>query len=138
MQDPQIARILAELAVQGTDAARIGDLFLATWTDIHNSLSTVIGVHGSEALYRHCVARATARSAWLASIEPGAGLADPASLAALMCQQKAEDAAEGAGAVLDTLTLVLFQMLGTSLTHELLGSAWRTILEGRTSLRDDS
>lgn len=138
MQDPQIKRAFAELVAQGADAAAISDQFLATWAAIHESLGPVIGVHGSEALYWHSVSRTSASSDQLNFISVGADLSEPAALAAVLRQQSAEAAAEGAGAVLETLTAILVQMLGSSLTNELLGSAWRQILEGRRPLRDDS
>ena len=139
MQNPSLVEALAQLAAQGTNALRISALFAAAWSDTNTNLSRVIGVHGAGALSKQSLVRASRDHSWLGPLASRAGFdIDPHELRSVLSQQPAAEAAAGAGAILESLDSLLVRMIGPPLTRELLGSAWRHILEENNISRDES
>ena len=126
------ARAFAPHAERGADIEQVAVAVVSTWQQIDLALAPVIGKRGIATLYRRSVFLTAARGRpWLAPLHEAAGEAiDLAALKALILQQTAATAAEGADALLRTFCEVLSSLIGPALSERLLGAAWQDMPTG--------
>jgi hypothetical protein len=106
-----------------TDADKIADAAVATWRDVCAALSPIIGLGGVAALYQRSLCLRLANYPWLANVsdyplEPG----DFTALRRELSQQTKAEAVAANGALLHSLSQLLNNLIGVSLTERLLQS----------------
>lgn len=106
---------------EGADAAQVADLSVSTWRKVDAALSPVIGQRGVAALYKRSLYLTRAAHPCLAAVYEGAlGPGEFAGLHAALAGQSSSDAAAANGALLQTFHDLLANLIGASLTGQLL------------------
>ena len=114
---------IARLATEDGNAERIADAAVSVWRDVNAALSPVIGHRGVAALYKRSLYLTQAAHACLALVHEGDLLpGDFSALRAALSQQTTQDAAAAHGAVLQAFYDLLTNLIGASLTEQLLRS----------------
>jgi hypothetical protein len=132
MPTPTNDEIAASLTLaSGTIAhpERVAAEVAATWRDIDEALTPIIGKRGVAALYGRSVHLARQAHPWLASAEAGApATMDLGVLVSMLSAQTAAEAAAGGGRLLHAFHELLTNLIGASLTERLLRSVWARFL----------
>jgi hypothetical protein len=117
--------------LEGTDSAQIAETVAATWHDIDEALTPIIGPRGVQALFNRSLHLAARTHAWLAvaPVSVRSGL-DVAALKPLFAEQHHAEASAAAELLLSTFHDLLASLIGPSLTERLLRSAVTTLLSG--------
>lgn len=114
---------LARLAASGASVEQIAETAIATWRNIDAALSPIIGQRGVTALYKRSLLLSCAHNPWLKPVaESTRPLDDFTSLQTAMARQTHADAMAANGALLQTFTDLLANLIGASLTERLLRS----------------
>jgi hypothetical protein len=122
-----------------TESRRIVASAITTWHDINTTLGPIIGQRGVSGLYKRCLNLTRADYPWLAAVEeavPEAGEFDPLQRA--LSQQPSSVAAAASGALLQTFYTLLTNLIGASLTTQLLQSVRGFSPSGHASSQDTS
>jgi hypothetical protein len=117
-------RLLAALQ-EVTDAEKFADAAVATWHDACAALSPIIGLGGVAALYQRSLSLSVAAYPWLANVSDYP--AQPGDFAALhreLSQRTKAEAVAANDALLHSLSQLLTNLIGASLTGRLLQSVW--------------
>jgi hypothetical protein len=126
MESPVSRRLAPRLAHQlgpDADAAHIADVIVSTWQEIGAALRPLIGPGGVAALYTRSIHLAGSAHPWLAVAYEAVPVAlDLPALRSVLAQQSIADASAGGFALLETIYALLTNLVGSSLTDELLGS----------------
>ena len=121
----QIQAKQAQLSAQGVNAGQTADAAVATWRDIYDVLSPIIGQRGVTALYKRSLYLSRDDYPWLAAVAEGALQAsDFTRLRTALAQQSSANAAAANSALLHAFTELLTNLIGASLTERLLLSVW--------------
>ena len=113
------------------DAAQVADVIVPALREISAVLCPVIGSRGFGALYSRCLYLTGLAYPWLTGIrDPVRAPGDFAALGRALAQQSTAQSMAGAVALLEKLSELLNSLIGTSLTQQLLGSAWAHSLGG--------
>jgi hypothetical protein len=92
---------LAHRVSDDASATQIAAAVFATWEEIDDALSPIIGAMGVVALYRRSVHLATQEHTWLSGREHGLATdTGPAVLQALLQQRSSAEAADAGGSFL--------------------------------------
>jgi hypothetical protein len=122
---------IARLATADGNAERIADAAVSAWRDVDAALSPVIGQRGVAALYKRSLYLTQAAHACLAPVHEGEILpGDFSALRAALSQQTTQDAAAGHGALLQAFYDLLSNLVGASLTEQLLRSVLDKLSDG--------
>jgi hypothetical protein len=106
-----------------TESRRIAASAIATWHEIDTALCPIIGRRGVSGLYKRCLNLTRKDYAWLAAVEealPEAGEFE--ALQRALSQQTSSVAAAASSALLQTFYNLLTNLIGVSLTTQLLQS----------------
>ncbi len=118
-----ITSLLAHRGAPDTNARQIAEAVVSTWHALDAALAPIIGLRGAAALYQRSVFVTSRKHAWLAALhEEIDGRIDSAALKSLFSQQRDDDAAAAAEALLQTFHELLASLVGHSLTSRLLRS----------------
>ena len=118
-----LAPRLAHELGPGADPAHVADVIVSTWQEIGAALRPLIGPGGVGALYIRSIHLTGSAHPWLAvAHEPVPAAMDLAALRSVLAQQSSADAAAGGFALLETIYALLTNLVGSSLTDQLLGS----------------
>lgn len=118
-----IAAILAERSGAQADAVEIADATIAVWYDISTALKSIIGSQGVAALYDRSVSLTAKAHPWLVPWRSHDDHSvDLDALQSVIARQTTDDAAAGAGALLQTFYDVLVSLIGSALCEQLLSS----------------
>jgi hypothetical protein len=113
------------------DAAQIADVVVPALREISAVLCPVIGTRGFGALYSRCIYLTGLDHPWLADIrDPVRESGDFNALGRALAQQSSAQSIAGSAALLQKLDELLNSLIGSSLTQQLLGSAWAHSLRG--------
>ena len=113
------------------DAVQIADAIVATWQEIDEALTPIIGQRGVAALYKRSLYLTGSAYPWLSSThESVQTVMDLAALKSVLAQQSSGAAATGGSQLLQTFKDLLASLIGPSLSERLLRSAWTTSLSG--------
>ena len=117
-------RLQASPAGPAPDAANVATSAAATWQSVDTALSPIIGPRGVAALYKRSLYLARTAHPCLAAVYDG-DLAPGryAGLAAVLDAQTTEVATAAQGALLKTFQDLLVNLVGSSLTDQLLRPA---------------
>ena len=122
-----------------TESRRIAASAIATWHDIDTALGPIIGQRGVSGLYKRCLNLTRADYPWLAAVEeafPEPGEFD--GLQRALSQQTSSVAAAASSALLHTFYNLLTNLIGVSLTTQLLQSVRGFSPDGHASSQDTS
>ena len=112
---------LAQLAADGAEAPRIADSAVAMWRDINAALTPIIGQRGVAALFKRSLFLTGAAHASLAAtLDDVDALGSVVALRATLEQQSSAAAIATNGALLQTFSDLLINLIGESLTERLL------------------
>jgi hypothetical protein len=115
---------LVRWASEGAAPQRIAESAQAIWLEVGAALTPIIGPRGVGALFTRSVNLLSADYAWLRAAYDGSLNQGPfAVLGAAMSRQSASDAAGANGALLQTFYNLLANLIGGSLTTQLLQPA---------------
>lgn len=104
------------------EAQAIAEAAEKAWRGLAAALSPIIGERGFAALHRRCLYLLRNHYPWLLAAHGSAGDTDAfAALRAALAQQPQADAAAASLALLHTLDDVLTNLIGESLTEQILG-----------------
>jgi hypothetical protein len=126
-------------APEETESRRIAASAIATWHDINTALVPIIGQRGVSGLYKRCLNLTREDYPWLTAVEeafPEAGELD--ALQRALSQQTSSVAAAASGVLLQTFYTLLTNLIGVSLTTQLLQSVRGFSPGGRASSQDTS
>jgi hypothetical protein len=116
---------IARLVAQGAEALRIADAAVTTWRDIDSALSPIIGQRGVGALYKRSLYLTRPEYPCLAPVhQAGVQSGEFGTLHAALSQQTSSTAAAANGALLQAFYDLLTNLIGASLTQQLLQSVW--------------
>ena len=111
--------------IQSGGATGIADATVMLWQEIDTALSPVLGKQGVAALYRRSLHVTAAAWPWLAGLSVDlAPSLDLAPLKAALFQQSSAHAAAAGDVLLHTFRELLANLVGPSLTDQLLRSVW--------------
>lgn len=110
------------ISASSPKAQAIADDAVSTWRGLAAALSPIIGERGFAALHRRCLYLLRVDYPWLQAVHAGTPEADAFTglRVALACQPHAEAAAASA-ALLRALDDLLANLIGESLTEQILG-----------------
>ena len=107
------------------DTSQVADATVALWLQINQALYPVIGHRGVAALFNRSVKHTAARFPWLGQDPQDAlALVDPSVLKAALLRQTAAEATAGVDSLFQSLHDLLTSLIGSSLTDQLMRSAW--------------
>lgn len=125
---------IAQWAANGVDADRIANAAASTWSDIDAALSPIIGHRGVAALYRRSLHLTRSDHACLAPVHEGElPPGDFGPLRAALSKQTSVDAAAAHGALLQVFCDLLTNLIGASLTGQLLRSVLDNLTGGNAA-----
>ena len=126
-----MAAPLAHRVGTDADATQIADAIVATWQEVDEALTPIIGQRGVAALYRRSLHLTGSVHPWLSNALEGVqtGMDLTALKSVLVLQSRAAVAAAGSH-LLQTFYDLLANLIGSSLTERLLRSVWATSLSG--------
>jgi len=107
------------------DAKEFADTCAKTWRDIHAALSPIIGSGGVSALYKRCLFLRRGDYPWLG--DASVSLPPPGDFSGLVDairEQSESEALAANGALLESFRQLLTNLIGASLTGQLLQSVW--------------
>jgi hypothetical protein len=107
-----------------TDTERLADEAVATWRDVWSALSPIIGAAGVAALFQRCLFLRSIEYPWLAAVSEPLEPDEFNTLRRELSQQAKADAAAANAALLQSLSQVLGNLIGASLTGRLLQPVW--------------
>ena len=119
MKEMHLASVQAQ-----TDAEQLAGEAVATWHDVWNALSPVIGAAGVAALFHRSVFLRAGEYPWLSNVSDSPPAGEFNSLRLALSQQRRDDAAAANAALLQSLAQVLGNLIGASLTTRLLQPVW--------------
>lgn len=123
--------IFAQRFAKDANASQIADAASATWRDINIALSPVIGQHGVVALIKRSIHLQHIRYPALQTLYGSSILPDEFSaLHALLFKETATNAVLINNALLNTFYELLANLIGASLTNQLLHSVFATPSNG--------
>lgn len=126
-----IVEALMRCAGPDVDAAQLADASVATWYEIDEALTPIIGPRGVGALYARSVHLAGRAYPWLTvTIDVSQPKLDVQALRSALSNQHCVEAANASGTVLQTFHSLLTQLIGAPLTEQLLRSVWTRFLSG--------
>jgi hypothetical protein len=109
----------------GADARHAADTALATWRAVEAALAPIVGRRGVAALYKRSLyLTRSSHSCLLAVYESADAAADFIALHAALAQQTGAAASGASAALLETFHSLLANLIGASLTDQLLRSVW--------------
>lgn len=107
----------------GADAAQIADLSVSTWREVDAALSPIIGQRGVAALYKRSLYLTRAEHPCLSAVYEGElGPGEFAGLRTALSGQSSAGATAANGALLRAFHDLLANLIGASLTGQLLRS----------------
>ena len=110
---------------------QIADAIVATWQEIDEALTPIIGQRGVAALYKRSLYLTVSAYPWLSSThESVQTVMDLTALKSTLAQQSSGAAAAGGSQLLQTFKDLLASLIGPSLSERLLRSARTTSLSG--------
>lgn len=134
MQSPDHSLIAA--ALQGrtrdaSDTAQVADAIVATWREIDQALTPIIGQRGIASLYKRSLYLTHSAHPWMAGLHEGLPTSmDLEALKALLAHQTSAEATAGGRDLLQTFHELLTRLIGPSLTERLLRSVWANSSSG--------
>lgn len=118
-------------AAEATDVGRIAQAAASTWRDIDAALSPIISQRGVAALFKRSLHLTRARHPALAAVNEDEIVAGSyGALLPALSQQTSESAAAANDALLQTFCDLLSNLIGTSLSEQLLRSVRQTTSSG--------
>ncbi|UKE73913.1 hypothetical protein [Xanthomonas graminis] len=137
MENPALSAAVAALARQaaaGTEASVVAASVAATWRQIEQALTPILGARGVAALFKRALFLTKDGFPWLhdafVAIEASSEHNALDIFRMALSRQSAATAAAGAGAFLSTFHGVLVSMIGATLTERLLQSVSVTFSSG--------
>ncbi|UKE70005.1 MULTISPECIES: hypothetical protein [Xanthomonas translucens group] len=137
MENPALSAAVSALARQaavGIEASVVAASVAATWQQIEQALTPILGARGVAALFKRALFLTKGGFPWLhdafVAIEASSEHNALDIFRVVLSQQSAATAAAGAGAFLSTFHDVLISMIGATLTERLLQSVWATFSSG--------
>ena len=119
------------MATGDGNAERIADAAVSAWCDVHAALSPVIGHRGVAALYKRSLYLTQVAHACLTPVHEGELVpGNFSALRAALSQQTSQDAAAAHGALLQAFYDLLTNLIGASLTDQLLRSVIDKLSDG--------
>jgi hypothetical protein len=119
----RIQATIADLAAINADAERVAEVAASTWREIYAVLSPVIGPGGVAALYQRAQHLIRGPYPWLATVREDPLLpGEFAALQRVLSQQTSAQIAAANGALLQSFSDLLTNLIGVSLTERLLRS----------------
>jgi hypothetical protein len=110
------------------DAVQTADATIAVWFDVATALQSIIGRQGVAALYDRSVSLTAKVHPWLIPWRSHDDHSvDLDALQSVIARQTTEDAAAGAGALLQTFYDVLVGLIGPALCEQLLASVRESV-----------
>jgi hypothetical protein len=102
------------------DHEQPADVAVDTWRDVWNALSPIIGAAGAAALYQRSLSLRISEYPWLSSVIDSLESGEFNSLRQELSQQTRAEAAAANAALLHSLSQILVNLIGASLTARLL------------------
>lgn len=140
MENPALSAAVAALSRQaaaGTEASVVAASVAATWRQIEQALTPILGARGVAALFKRALFLTKDHFPWLeetfAAVEASSEHNALDSFGLALSRQNAATAAAGAGAFLSTFHGVLVSMIGATLTERLLQSVSVTSSSGHSA-----
>ncbi len=110
----------------GSDIDHVTNDIVGTWRALEAALSPIIGRGGVGALFRRSAHLAARHSPWLAPAGEGiAGAIDVDAFRVLLLRQTSAQARTGGDEMLKTFHELLVNLVGYSLTKQLVHSVWQ-------------
>jgi hypothetical protein len=123
-KNPWLANLTRQIGPDA-NAARVSDVIVAKVRDIRAALQAIIGPAGVAALYSRSLHVAGSAYPWLTeTVGPIPTREDLPALRSVIAQQNSAEAAAGGLLLLQTFNDLLINLIGRSLTDQLLGPIW--------------